>query len=373
MASRRRLDEPPRSPEEARDQIQRIDRAVERLVAQLRALSAEERALGEQRKTEEARAKAQRRKGSEPSAAAARRRQKIKTEILAVREKQNVVAETITHLEKCKATWQAEQYWQRKKEASKRAADSRLRRKEARRHQEWHRFLEAVDLNLNLPPELAVQVPRMPAMRDYPWADLERVSVWVCEWLLGVLGEIAANLGGVSFVYRYPESLEVDGRVIFRLPEDSDRSEDGARVADAFAPILRDVDFAFDKGATKEVVLTLYGHEIWVQSALITYWPKGRKIKSPDDKSRVLPGGIIESEMQSNWRRGDVAVPLETLWQIERDLREESEADREEGQEAEMRIGHFELRFHWNPSEGRPHRKRDGATETNCREALLDD
>jgi hypothetical protein len=289
-------------------------------------------------------------------------RELVRTLTAKMDEKKKLVAQ----LRRCIRAWQREKDEGRKKASERRRNDSRLRRKEARRHRRWHAYLDARQLNLNLPPELHQPVPTYPGVRQYPRADLELVSEWVCAWMLGHLQRAAEQLRGVAFVYRYPESLEVDGRLMFRVPGDADRSEVAGDIADVLEPMRADVDMDVITGDTVEVARTLYWHEVWVQSCLVFYEMHmgrdgGKERGSPGDRSRLLPGGIREVELHSHWRRGDLAVPLETLFQIEQDFRERAEERQEE-----FDMGLYELRFHWTPTEARPDREREGADRTNC-------
>lgn len=346
--------------------VANAERAIERLEAQLRNLLLKEEKAKELLKKIQAGSRARRRAGKQgerEKKAETKAIEKARKNLADLKAKRALWRKQIERLRRCIRVWQDEKQFREKDDAKRRAKEARLRRKEARRHRAWHAYLDARRLNLEVPPELAAKVPPIPGQRDYTREEMEQVSEWVCAWLRRHLEQAARDLRGVAFVYRYPETLEVDGRLIFRLPDDEDRSEAAARISDVLMPLMADVDFQREKGASKVVVETLYWHELWVQAGLTAYAHAGYKSDSPKDRSRVLPGGIRALPFESHWRRGDLSVPLETLFQIEADLLERL-GEREE--EDEVRVEQLELRFHWNPNEQRPDRVREAATQTNC-------
>jgi hypothetical protein len=238
---------------------------------------------------------------------------------------------------------------------------TRVRQKENQRHRQIHRRLDVEAMNKQLPPELQSEEPAAPAARTYPRPELVLVSWWVCEWMRLHLEAAAAQIGGQAFVYRYEETMSVDGRLLFRKPDDMEIGELIASIADVLRPMQCGLTPLFGEArGMDERRSSLYYHETFFQAA-ITIYTQNHGFSSPGDRSRVLPGGIIESEFDGHWTSESADQALQALEAIYLNL-VEAGTEREE----EFEMGLLEVRFHWNPEGERPERSRAAPDRSVC-------
>lgn len=291
--------------------------------------------------------------------------------VAAGKKKAVALKREVTTLARCVDAFRADEARKKKKAQREKRARERLLEAEAERHRRIHERLDVLAANLWRPLEIRADVPGLPGPRSYGKAALSQVSLWVCEWMRRGLRAAAEKLGGVALVYRYPESLEVDGRLIVKIPPYEEGDEFStwlAEVAQEVQDELRDVDPDVLTASLKDFVGALYTHELWVQGVVVVHVnEKGND--SPFDRSKVLPGGVIEGEMRSNWSHDvnlGVAIANVVLTMADHIYRSALIAFAERSQEAEFTQA--ELRFHWSLSPERPDRRLTASIEEDkCR------
>jgi hypothetical protein len=244
---------------------------------------------------------------------------------------------------------------------AEKAGQAKVRQKENQRHRQIHRRLDVEEMNKRLVPELHRPLPAWPGPRPYAWPELSVVSWWVCEWMKANLEPVAEQIGGHSFVFRNTETLSVDGRLIFLKPDETEMGELVSSVADLLRRMTCELTPLL--GEDRRLLArrsSLYYHETFFQAAVTIYTDK-HGFTSPGDRSKVLPGGLIETEFDGDWTSESADHALQVLEAIYDSLMEAGE-EREE----EFQLGRLELRFHWNPMVERPERARPPAEQNFC-------
>jgi len=236
----------------------------------------------------------------------------------------------------------------------------RVQLKENQRHRKIHRRLDTEALNKSMPPELQVALPAATIPRMYPRAELVLVSWWVCEWMKKHLDAAATELNGRAFVYRNSDTMSVDGRLLFPKPDDVEVGTLIAMVADALRAMACGLTAILGEREPGERRSSLYYHETFFQAAVGIYTQK-HGFTSPGDRSRVLPGGIIETEFAGEWTAESADHALVVLEAIYDNLTAAAE-ERDE----EFELGMLEVRFHWDLRHERPERSRAAPDRSQC-------